>query len=165
MYQVYTKFKWLTWQTRHVTTGVPPVTVVYEGGGTSSTEVTTRPPGGTDSLLEPLRGLKGVALAALPLDEVTVPVSVKKEEQRQLKFWKLRRHFRPWFVLSQIPGSVDLNRGWVSSLLGMIGLLAQVAAEADLKWIFFHSVFFFKFSSVLLSSVDRLSSTGHCKVI
>ena len=89
----------------------------------------------------------------------------KKEEQRQLKFWKLRRLFRPWFVVSQIPGSVDLNRGWVSSLLGMIGLLAQVAAEADLKWIFFHSVFFFKFSSVLLSSVDRLSSTGHCKVI
>ena len=87
------------------------MTVVYEGGGTSSTEVTTRPPGGTDSLLEPLRGLKGVKLAALPFDEVTVPVSVKKEEQRQLKFWKLRRHFRPRFVLSQIPGSVDLNRG------------------------------------------------------
>lgn len=57
------------------------MTVVYEGGGTSSTEVTTRPPGGTDSLLEPLRGLKGVKLAALPFDEVTVPVSVKKKNK------------------------------------------------------------------------------------
>ena len=36
----------ITWQTLHVTTGVPPVTVVYDGGGTSSTEVTTSPPGG-----------------------------------------------------------------------------------------------------------------------
>ena len=81
MYYVCKKIEKLTWQTRHVTTGVPPVTVVYEGGGTSSTEVTTRPPGGTDSLLEPLRGLKGVALAALPFDEATVPVSVKKKNK------------------------------------------------------------------------------------
>lgn len=29
-----------------MTIGVPPDTVVYEGGGTSSTEATTRPPGG-----------------------------------------------------------------------------------------------------------------------
>ena len=56
------------------------MTVVYEGGGTSSTEVTTSPPGGTDSLLEPLRGLKGVA-PALPFDEATVPVSVKKKNK------------------------------------------------------------------------------------
>ena len=71
------------------------MTVVYEGGGTSSTEVTTRPPGGTDSLVEPLRGLKGVAPAvrfAFPFDEAneaTVPVSAKKEEQRQLKFCQI----------------------------------------------------------------------------
>ena len=61
------------------------MTVVYDGGGTSSTEVTTRPPGGTtDSLLEPLRGLKGVALAAPPFDEAneaTVPVSAKKKNK------------------------------------------------------------------------------------
>jgi len=68
----------IPWQTRHVTTGVPPVTVVYDGGGTSSTEVTTSPPGGIESLFEPLRGLNGVkALFAPPFDEVagTVPVS------------------------------------------------------------------------------------------
>ena len=60
------------------------MTVVYDGGGTSSTEVTTRPPGGTVSLLEPLRGLKGVALAAPPFDEAneaTVPVSAKKKNK------------------------------------------------------------------------------------
>ena len=58
----------LTRQTLHVTTGVPPVTVVYDGGGTSSTEVTTIPPGGTESLFEPLRGLKGM-LFVPPFDE------------------------------------------------------------------------------------------------
>ena len=65
------------------------MTVVYEGGGTSSTEVTTRPPGGTtDSLLEPLRGLKGVALAAPPFDEAneaTVPVSANKRRTKAIK--------------------------------------------------------------------------------
>ena len=45
------------------------MTVVYEGGGTSSTEVTTTPPGGIVSLLEPLRGLKGMVFAP-PFDEV-----------------------------------------------------------------------------------------------
>ena len=67
------------------------MTVVYEGGGTSSTEVTTRPPGGTDSLVEPLRGLKGVAPAvrfAFPFDEAneaTVPVSAKKRRTKAIK--------------------------------------------------------------------------------
>ena len=71
------------------------MTVVYEGGGTSSTEVTTRPPGGTDSLLEPLRGLKGVKLAALPFDEVTVPVSVK----RRTKTFKILEITSPFQTL------------------------------------------------------------------
>ena len=74
------------------------MTVVYEGGGTSSTEVTTRPPGGTtDSLLEPLRGLKGVALAAPPFDEAneaTVPVSANKKEQRLLKICQITSPFQ-----------------------------------------------------------------------
>ena len=72
---------------------MPPVTVVYEGGGTSSTEVTTSPPGGIDSLLEPLRGLKGVALLAPPFDEVKLPTPVSaREEQRHFSKlpWKLR---------------------------------------------------------------------------
>ena len=71
------------------------MTVVYEGGGTSSTEVTTRPPGGTDSLLEPLRGLKGVAFPFDEANEPTVPVSVKKKNKGNENFVKLRRHFKP----------------------------------------------------------------------